>query len=70
MGTLQYRLGKQHALKGIRALAHRVGRRYDSEHANESYINGYSAGCHERYEKTKKVGLDYSQPLNNQVFKP
>lgn len=68
MGILQYRLGKKHALDGVRSYAHRKGRRYDSQSANESYTNGYSAGFKERYETRKKVGLDYSNPLNNQLF--
>lgn len=68
MGVKQYQLGKKHALSGVRALAHRKGRRYDSQSANESYVRGYSAGTKERYSVSGKVGLDYSNLLNNQQF--
>ena len=69
MGLRQYNLGKQHGREGIRAMAHRNCRRYDSQSANESYIQGYSVGAAERMEQ-KKVGLDYSRPENNRLFKP
>ncbi len=68
MGVRQYNLGKKHALDGIRAMAHRNGRRYDSQHANESYHRGYHAGSDERYSKTGKVRLDYNHPMNNRLF--
>lgn len=64
MGVRQYQVGKKHGLKGIRALAHRNGRRYDGQSANESYNHGYHAGCKER----GSIKMDYKQPLNNKVF--
>jgi hypothetical protein len=68
MGVRQYNIGKKHALAGIRAMAHRKLRQYDSRSAQESYYNGYSAGTKERMTRTGKVPLDYSNPLNNQLF--
>jgi len=68
MGVRQFRLGYKHGLEGIRALSHRKCRRYDSTSANEGYLFGYSKGLRERFEQNKKVGLDYSKPLNNQNF--
>jgi hypothetical protein len=67
MGIRQYELGKKHALAGIRCLAHRKLRPYDSARANKSYINGYYAGAKERMAQGKKL-MDYSQSLNNQNF--
>ena len=68
MGVRQYNLGKQHGLAGIRSMAHRNLRQYDSSSANESYHNGYRDGVTERYKTTKKISLDYTQPLNNRLF--
>lgn len=64
MSVRQYNLGKKHALEGIRAMAHRKLRPYDSRTANESYIRGYSDGTKER----RTPRLDYSKALNNQLF--
>lgn len=66
MGVRQYNLGKKHGQQGIRALAHRKLRPYDGASDQRSYINGYSEGYKERLSKSKT--LDYSKPLNNQVF--
>lgn len=68
MGVRQYQLGKRHALAGVRSMAHRKLRMYDSASANTSYHNGYAAGMKERYIKEGKVKLDYDNPLNNQLF--
>jgi hypothetical protein len=69
MGDIRaYRVGKRHGLTGVRHLAHRRCRPYDSRSAQESYNHGYSAGAKERREQQNKVGLDYSNPLNNQLF--
>jgi hypothetical protein len=66
MGVRQFNLGKKHGLEGIRHMAHRKLRRYDSAHAQESYNNGYYEGTKVRLAIGKK--LDYSNPLNNQLF--
>lgn len=66
MGVKQFNLGKKHGLGGIRHMAHRKLRRYDSAHAQESYNNGYCEGAKTRLAKGMK--LDYSNPLNNQLF--
>lgn len=68
MGVSQYNLGKKHARAGIRVMAHRKLRQYDSRSMQESYYNGYSAGTKERLAATGKVALDYSNPMNNQLF--
>lgn len=68
MGARQYLLGLRHGREGIRALAHRQGRIYDEQSDQRSYLNGYSAGARERYNLGGKVGLDYKNPLNNQLF--
>jgi len=68
MGVSQYNLGKKHAIDGVRAMAHRKLRSYDSKRAQESYYNGYSAGMKARLAKGKGIKLDYSNPLNNQLF--
>lgn len=65
-----YQIGFQHGRDGVRHMAHRKGRRYDSVSANESYANGYRRGVEERYAQTHKVKLDYDNPLNNQLFMP
>lgn len=64
MGVSQYNLGKRHAKDGIRAMAHRKLRRYDSQHAQESYNRGYSDGIKER----GSIRMDYSNPLNDRVM--
>jgi hypothetical protein len=70
MGLRQYNLGIKHGREGIRAMAHRNCRQYDSRSANESYIQGYKVGAAERLADKGKVGLDYSRPENNRLFKP
>lgn len=65
MGNIRtYRMGKKHGKTGIRALAHRNGRRYDSQSANESYNNGYHDGVKER----GSIKMDYSNSLNNRLM--
>lgn len=69
MGNVRtYRMGKKHGREGIRHMAHRQCRMYDSKGAQRSYNDGYMEGAKERQEKDKKVGLDYSRPENNQDF--
>lgn len=68
MGVRQYALGKKHGLNGVRALAHRRNKRYDSIRANQSYHNGYREGYKQRHMSGGKVGLDYSNPLNNRIM--
>lgn len=67
MGVRQYKLGYKHGLEGVRALAHRLCMPYDSASANRSYHWGYTKGCQERMAKGK-VGLNYNNKLNNQLF--
>lgn len=65
MGNIRtYRMGLKHGREGVRAMAHRRFGRYDSEGANRSYYNGYHQGIKER----GTMRLDYSNPLNNQLF--
>lgn len=66
MGMLHYKIGRNHGLLGIRHMAHRKLRRYDSHAAQTSYDVGYKSGYKERMESGKQ--LDYTQPLNNQLF--
>ena len=68
MGVVQYKLGFAHGRNGVRSMAHRKGKRYDSEQANKSYHAGYLHGAKERREQDGKVALDYTNPLNNQLF--
>lgn len=63
MGVRQYQLGKKHGREGVRALAHRKGKAYDSDQAQRSYIRGYSDGW-----SARRKGLDYSNRLNTQLF--
>ena len=60
-------LGYEHGLAGIRALAHRRCRPYDSHSANRAYNSGYRKGAYERLKSTGKT-LDYDNPLNSQFF--
>lgn len=66
MGNIRtYRVGKKHGKTGVRAMAHREGRPYDSRGANDSYYHGYQDGVKER----GSMKMDYSNPLNNRVMK-
>ena len=67
MGLRQYNLGLKHGREGIRHMAHRSGRRYNGQRANESYTQGYKKGYTERMATGKL--LDYSRPENNRLFK-
>ena len=62
--TSLYELGKRHARDGVRALAHRNGRIYDSRRAQQSYTRGYHEGIKEYGFRR----LDYSNPLNNRTM--
>lgn len=63
-----YNLGYDHGRLGVRHLAHRKLRVYDSASANRSYNHGYSDGYRARAAAGLRPGLDYSNPLNNQLF--
>lgn len=67
MAVRQYQLGLKHGREGVRYMAHRLCRNYDSRRAQESYLQGYKKGSAERLTETGKT-LDYSNPLNNQLF--
>ena len=70
MGLPQYNLGRKHGRLGVRAFARRRARHYLTESGNRSYLQGYKLGARERLEREGKVGLDYKNPLNNQLFIP
>lgn len=66
MGVRQYRLGLKHGQAGVRHMAHRRMRPYDSASAQRSYNDGYKKGYSERMRQGK--GLDYTNPFNTRWF--
>jgi hypothetical protein len=63
MGILQYRLGKKHALAGIRPMTHRNHMRYDSHSANLMYHQGYTEGMKLRFQELGMRSNTYHEEL-------
>lgn len=67
MKSSAYELGRRHGYKGIRPLAHRNGKRYDSASKQGRYTKGYVRGSEERLAEGR-LGLDYSKSENYKLF--
>lgn len=68
MGIRQFFLGRRHGMDGIRHMAHRNMRPYDSKTAQDSYNTGYKVGYDQRAKHVKGPLLDYTNPINNKLF--
>ena len=55
MGVAQYKLGRDHALRGYRSMTHR-SKKYDSESAQRSYNQGFSDGLKLRFPNQYQKG--------------